>query len=249
MNIMEVLRHITAIQLILLSIVINVCLFFLSIGCYKLFSRFSRNEPLQRELQKVTREDIRLSVLVTGCNALVFIAGFTLWQRDVLRVSDSTNIFLIASEVVFLVIAMDFLMYIFHRVAHLPLFYKLFHLRHHQHQSTNAISLFVLHPAEALGFGGLFVLVLFIYPFSYLAIAIYLFINLLWGTIGHLDKEILPERFSALLQSGFLGTTRFHNDHHKLPHYNYGFYTVFWDRLFGTLFTGDTDKKAANSGS
>ena len=243
MNIMEVLKHITAVQLILLSIVINVYLFFLSIGCYLLFSRLSRNEPLQGELQKVTRADIRLSVLVTGCNALVFIVGFSLWQMDILGVSDSTNIFLIAIEVIFLVIAMDFLMYVFHRVAHLPLFYRLFHLRHHQHQSTNALSLFVLHPAEALGFGGLFVLVLFIYPFSYLAISIYLFINLLWGTIGHLDKEILPKRFSVLLQSGFLGTTRFHNDHHKLPHYNYGFYTVLWDRIFGTLFTAGTDEK------
>jgi len=243
MNIMEVLKHITAVQLILLSIVINVFLFFLSIGCYLLFSRLSRNEPLQGELQKVTGDDIRLSVLVTACNALVFIVGFSLWQMNILGVSDSTNIFLIAIEVIFLVIAMDFLMYVFHRVAHLPLFYRLFHLRHHQHQSTNALSLFVLHPAEALGFGGLFVLLLFIYPFSYLAISIYLFINLLWGTIGHLDKEILPKRFSVLLQSGFLGTTRFHNDHHKLPHYNYGFYTVLWDRIFGTLFTAGTDEK------
>ncbi|WP_142687813.1 sterol desaturase family protein [Chitinophaga polysaccharea] len=244
MNIMEALKQITAIQLILLSIVINLFLFFLSVGCYMLFSRFSRNTPLQGGLQKVTSGDIRLSVLVTGCNALVFIVGYSLWQRDILSVGDSTNVLLIIMEVIFLVIAMDFLMYIFHRVAHLPLFYKLFHLRHHQHESTNAISLFVLHPVEALGFGGLFVLVLFIYPFSYPAISIYLFINLLWGTIGHLDKEILPKRISVLLQSGFLGTTRFHNDHHKLPHYNYGFYTVLWDRIFGTLFPGNTGEKA-----
>ncbi len=235
MNMMEELKQINVTALILLSIGINVLLFFISVGCYTIFSRFSRNKSLQSAPQQLTSKDIWQSVLVTGCNALVFIAGFSFWQNDLLSVQDTTNVLLIAAEVVFLVIAMDFLMYVFHRAAHLPLFYKLFHLRHHRHESTNAISLFVLHPVEALGFGGLFVLVLFIYPFSYLAIAFYLFINLLWGTIGHLDKEILPKRFSALLQSGFLGTTRFHNDHHKLPHYNYGFYTVLWDRIFGTL--------------
>lgn len=235
MNMMEVLKQINVLELILLSIGINVLLVFISVGCYILLSRLSRNESLQHAPQQLTSRDIWQSVVVTGCNALVFIVGFSLWQKDLLRVQNTTNVFLIAVEVVFLVIAMDFLMYVFHRAAHLPLFYKLFHLRHHQHESTNAISLFVLHPVEALGFGGLFVLVLFVYPFSYLAITVYLFINLVWGTIGHLDKEILPKRFSALLQSGFLGTTRFHNDHHKLPHYNYGFYTVLWDRIFGTL--------------
>lgn len=233
-----IFRQITFAELVLLSIGVNVLLFFLSIGIYSAFSRISRNESLQSGSQAVTAKDIRLSVLVVVCNALIFILGFFLWQKDILLVKEGTNVFRVAMEVIVLIFMMDFLMYVFHRVAHLPFFYRFFHLRHHQHEATNAISLFVLHPVEALGFGLLFVLVIFVYPFSYPAISVYLFINLLWGTIGHLDKEILPLKLAALLQSGLLGTTKFHNNHHKYPNYNYGFYTVIWDKLFGTYVAG-----------
>lgn len=231
----EVFKQLSIKDVILLSLVINVFLFLLSITFFYIFSRLSNNQRLQSQRQKVTIEDTLLSLLVLVCNALVFVVGFLFWQKGMLIVQESTNGLRIIVEVVFLVLIMDFLMYVFHRIVHLPFFYKLIHLRHHHHQSTNAISLFVLHPIEALGFGSLIILVIFIYPFSYLAISIYLFVNLFWGTIGHLDKEVLPYKFSARLQSVFVGTTRFHNNHHQNPHCNYGFYTVIWDKLFGTL--------------
>lgn len=229
----EIFKQITFNELLLLAIGINVILFLLSITLFSFFSRISKYQSLQNSPQILTREDIILSILVIGCNASIFIIGFMLWQKDIILVREHTNILIVGVEVVFLIFIMDLLMYFFHRMAHFPFFYKLVHLRHHKHESTNAISLFVLHPIEALGFGFLIILVIFIYPFSYLAISLYLFINLLWGTIGHLDKEILPKQLVGL-KPGLLGSTKFHNDHHKHPHYNYGFYTVMWDKIFGT---------------
>jgi len=231
--VIEIFKQITFNELLLLALGINVILFLLSITLFSFFSRISNYQSLQNSPQILTRGDVMLSFLVIGCNTLIFIIGFMLWQKDIIVVREHTNILEIGVEVVFLIFIMDLLMYIFHRIAHFPFFYNLIHLRHHKHESTNAISLFVLHPIEALGFGFLIILVIFIYSFSYLAISLYLFINLLWGTIGHLDKEILPKQLAGL-KPGLLGGTKFHNEHHKHPHYNYGFYTVLWDKIFGT---------------
>ncbi len=230
-----VLQKLNFFEVLLLSVGINLLLYLLSIGCYYLIDRLSRRKSIQEKGQAFTRKDLQTSIYVLCCNALVFVAGVQLWHLGIITVQADAGIPSILPEVILLIIAMDFLMYIFHRTAHLPLFYRLIHGRHHDHESTNAISLFVMHPAEAIGFGFTLIFVLCWYPFSSVAIAVYIFINLLWGTVGHLNKEILPGRWSSALRKSLLGTTIFHNRHHQHPNYNFGFYTSLWDKLFGTL--------------
>ena len=121
-------------------------------------------------------------------------------------------------------------MYLFHYAAHIPFIYKILHSKHHEHVSTNYLSLFVLHPFETIGFGMMMMVLLMCYHFSLAAITIYLFINLVWGTIGHLNREFFPASFDRF----FVGTSKFHNLHHLDEHKNFGFYTSIWDRLFGT---------------
>jgi Delta7-sterol 5-desaturase len=65
-----------------------------------------------------------------------------------------------------MILAMDLGMYFFHRLAHFPMIYRLIHSFHHRHETTNPISLFVLHPAEVIGFGSLMITFLMIYPTS-----------------------------------------------------------------------------------
>jgi sterol desaturase/sphingolipid hydroxylase (fatty acid hydroxylase superfamily) len=103
------------------------------------------------------------------------------------------------------------------------------HGKHHEHVSTNFLSLFVLHPFETIGFGLMMIVLLMGYNFSLTAIVTYLTINLIWGTIGHLNR-IFSDKFDRL----GIGTTRFHNLHHLDERKNFGFYTSIWDRLFGT---------------
>lgn len=127
-------------------------------------------------------------------------------------------------------IAILVVMYIFHCLVHHPFIYKILHRKHHEHKSTNFLSLFVLHPFETLGFGLMMISVFMLYDFSIFSITIYLFINLIWGTIGHLNREFFPKWMEQL----FLGTTKFHNQHHLNEQRNFGFYTSIWDRIFGT---------------
>lgn len=96
-------------------------------------------------------------------------------------------------EVVALIFLMDFCMYLFHYAAHAPSIYKMLHGKHHEHISTNFLSLFVLHPFETIGFGLMMIVLLMCYNFSLTAIVIYLTINLIWGTIGHLNREFFRQ--------------------------------------------------------
>jgi sterol desaturase/sphingolipid hydroxylase (fatty acid hydroxylase superfamily) len=78
----------------------------------------------------------------------------------------SSVIIVIALEVVALLLLMDLLMYFFHYAAHFPFIYKLLHGKHHEHVSTNYLSLFVLHPFETLGFGLMMLVLLIAYDFQ-----------------------------------------------------------------------------------
>jgi lathosterol oxidase len=51
-----------------------------------------------------------------------------------------------------------------------------------------------------------------------------------YNVYGHLGFEILPRPLRR-----WLNTSSAHNLHHKKFTGNYGLYTLFWDRLMGTL--------------
>lgn len=159
------------------------------------------------------------------------LIGVYLWKTNWIVLNESKSIFTIIFEIICITIMMDLLMYIFHYFAHLPFIYNILHHKHHEHVSTNYLSLFVLNPLEALGFGLMMIAVFMCYPFSIVSITAYLFINLIWGTIGHLNREFFPKWTDKI----FLGTTKFHNQHHLDENHNFGFYTSIWDRLFKTF--------------
>jgi len=215
---------------VLFSISINLLLFFVSIGFYLIIDKICPKNPIQKQEFPIRKSDWFLSLITIIVNSLVLLAAVYLWKTHWISVNDSASYLQIGIEVICITIAMDFLMYVFHYLAHLPFFYKAVHSKHHQHVNTNYLSLFVLHPIETFGFGMMMLFVFACYDFSIYAISIYLFVNLIWGTIGHLNKEFFPD-WTAKLQ---LGTSRFHNQHHSDERCNFGFYTSIWDKLFRT---------------
>lgn len=217
-------------QWIIFSLVINIFLYLFSIGLYLFIDKTCRKSALQAQNHPVTKPDFYQSLLTVLCNSLVMLIGVFLWKHGWITVGTHQSSVVIALEVVALLLLMDLLMYFFHYAAHFPLVYKLLHGKHHEHVSTNYLSLFVLHPFETLGFGLMMLVLLIAYDFSVISISIYLLINLIWGTIGHLNREFFPASFDRL----FIGTTKFHNLHHLDGTKNFGFYTSIWDRLFGT---------------
>ncbi|MGU3374806.1 sterol desaturase family protein [Chryseobacterium sp. M5A1_1a] len=217
-------------QWMIFSLIINIFLYLFSIGLYLFIDKTCRKNKLQEQSHPVTKPDFYLSILTVFCNSLVMLIGVFLWKNGWIEVEKTLSPGIIVLEVIALLLLMDLLMYFFHYAAHLPFVYKLLHGKHHEHVSTNYLSLFVLHPFETIGFGLMMLVLLIAYNFSVASISIYLLINLIWGTIGHLNREFFPSRFDRFL----IGTTRFHNQHHLDETKNFGFYTSIWDKLFGT---------------
>lgn len=217
-------------QWIVFSLVSNVFLYLFSIGLYLFIDKTCRKSPLQEKDHPVSASDFYLSLFTVICNSLVMLIGAFLWKNGWIVLGNSPSGWIVFAEVLALLLLMDLFMYFFHYTAHLPFVYKIIHGKHHEHVSTNYLSLFVLHPFETIGFGLMMLVVLLCYDFSAISISIYLFINLVWGTIGHLNREFFPISFDRF----FVGTTRFHNQHHLDETKNFGFYTSIWDRLFRT---------------
>lgn len=215
---------------IIFSLTINVVLYLFSIGLYVFIEKTCRKSQLQEKNHPVTRSDFYLSLVTVLCNSLVLLLGAFLWKNGWIVMGQTQSVIGIIAEVAALLLLMDLLMYFFHFAAHLPFVYKILHGKHHEHISTNFLSLFVLHPFETIGFGLMMLALLIGYDFSVISISIYLLLNLIWGTIGHLNREFFPASFDRF----FVGTTRFHNQHHQDESKNFGFYTSIWDRVFGT---------------
>lgn len=197
-------------------------------------ARRCREKPLFAQPQPITRSDVVLAVVATLLNSLVAVVGWLLWQRGWVQITHPAW-WRSAVDVVIFLIAMDLGMYVFHRLAHHPWIYPWLHARHHTHVSVNAISLFVLHPFEVLGFGALMLSVMMLVPLSGTAVLAYLTLNVLFGTLGHAGVEPFPEWWSRNVLLREIGSSSFHAGHHQHPASNFGFYTQIWDRLLGTL--------------
>ena len=172
--------------------------------------------------------DFTVSLLVLVTNIAVAIPGYLLFYYDVIVFDYAYSFFLIFVELMALLFIIDFIMYVTHRLSHEISFLKVLHKKHHTHKEFNELSLYVMNPLEAIGLGLLFTFLFYLYSFNIYAVIIFLLINWFWGVIAHfnVDKVSVPT---------FLSNNLFHAIHHKEGEYNLGFYTVIWDKLFGTF--------------
>jgi len=233
-NLLETLHQTTFGQLVLWGLLVNFMIYGCSLGLYLLLTTFSVSRRMG-EKQPVLRSDILLSLITVICNTIVFILGVMLWKTGWIILNENRQWFHVILEVLILTLIMDFLMYVFHRSVHFLRYLRKVHERHHEHESTNLLSLFVLHPIESIGFGLMMLGVIWLVPFSAPGISLYLILNSLWGTIGHLNHSVLPQSWLKIAKKGYLCTSEFHYLHHQNPEYNFGFYTSVWDVVFKTL--------------
>ena len=201
--------------------------------CWGLGSWFPRKRLFDR-WEALRPIEVIAALISVILNAGVSVGGWLLWTEDVITIGP-TSLWRSAFDGLVMLLAMDLGMYVFHRLAHRPSLYRLFHGFHHRHEATNPISLFVLHPVEVVGFGALLILFLMVYPMTLGGLIGYLTLNVLFGTIGHSGVEPFPPSLRCIPVAGLVGTSTFHAEHHEHPDYNFGFYTLFWDLIFGTL--------------
>lgn len=215
----------------------NIAMFMLALVAGEALVRANRNKLIAQPASPVTRTEIGLAILCVILNSVVAYVGIVLWRAGLiqLRPAESVTLPVILLDTFVLFMAMDFAMYIFHRVAHHPLLFPIIHLTHHQYENPRPLTLFVLNPFEVLGFGALWIVVVTVYHSSAEGILIYLAFNLIFGMVGHLGVEPAPGQWIKLPLLRYVSTSTFHAEHHMDKAHNFGFYTLIWDRLFGTL--------------
>lgn len=228
------LWNLSPVQAVFWLTVANIAVFAMSlIGGYLLVILFAK-QPVGDAPDPLSWQEVALAAGCVVLNSGVAIAGWWLWKAGYIDVRRDFGWWVVL-DVGVLLLGMDLLMYVFHRVAHHPRLYPIVHLTHHRYDRPRPLNLFVLNPFEVIGFGGLWIGLLMVYDASYAGILAYLTLNTAFGTIGHLSVEPLPRRWMRWPVLRYLGTSTFHAEHHQDRHVNFGFYTTVWDRLFGTL--------------
>jgi sterol desaturase/sphingolipid hydroxylase (fatty acid hydroxylase superfamily) len=211
----------------------NVGVFALSLAAGEVLVRLFRDRPVTPQPEPLEAAEVAWAALCVLLNGGVAIAGWFLWKAGIIHVARGSA-WRVALDVLVLLLAMDFLMYVFHRLAHVRWIYPLVHGTHHRYDRPRPLNLFVLNPAEVCGFGVLWLALLCVYPATWPGILIYLALNLVFGTLGHLGVEPFPRAWSKWPVLRHIGSSTFHADHHQDRSVNFGFYTDVWDRLFGT---------------
>lgn len=213
----------------------NIGIFAASVASCWLTARLFAHKQIFAQFQPVRTLEVLAAFGAVGLNAAVSVVGWKLWTLDWIQLRE-TPWWAVPADALAMVMGMDLAMYVSHRLAHHPWVYPLVHRFHHRHQETNPFSLFVLHPFEVLGFGGMMIAFLMLYPMSPWGLIIYLNLNILFGTIGHAGVEPLPGSWLLRIPLlNLLGTSTFHGEHHADHRHNFGFYTLLWDWLFKTL--------------
>ena len=167
-------------------------------------------------------------------NTMTTMAGLFLWRRGVIVFRSDAGVFALA-DVLVLLLGMDLLMYLLHRTAHTRILFALLHRFHHRYDRPRPLTLFALSPVENLAFGGLWLAFISLYHASWVGMSVYLFLNVFFGAIGHLGVEPFPRAWARNPVLKHVAGGSFHAQHHQDREHNFGFYTLVWDRLFGTI--------------
>jgi sterol desaturase/sphingolipid hydroxylase (fatty acid hydroxylase superfamily) len=184
--------------------------------------------------RSLTRVEVAITASTVLLNTAVTLVGLVLWRLGVIRFRTDAG-WRAWLDVLVLLLMMDLAMYLLHRAAHHPMLYPWLHRLHHDYDRPRPLTLFVLNPAENLAFGLLWLTVIWAYSASWLGMSVYLVLNVLFGTVGHLGVEPVPAPAARSAVLRHLAGSTFHARHHQDLGCNFGFYTLLWDRLFGTL--------------
>jgi lathosterol oxidase len=223
---LQELSHLSFLTQLLIFSAENIVLLLIAVLIGKLI------EPANTVLKSKDQKWL-LSTLI--CNIFITALGFQLYQLQLIKIDFSNHLGAIILDTFLLIVLMDFFMFCFHYLAHTLKWFYPIHKLHHTHVDTSVYSLFVLHPVETLGFGFIWLILISVFELNYISLAIYLFLNLMYGIFGHLEKDLFPAFWYQSFFTKWISTTKFHSDHHKNQSHNFGFYFTFWDKIFKTI--------------
>lgn len=213
-------------------------------GAYWLFYRRWRERHAHKKIQMRwpkpadLRREVRYSLLsslifagITGVVMSPALAPYVRVYRDIGAYSWAYFAF----SVVLMFVLHDLYFYVTHRLMHHPWVFRRMHKLHHLSRNPTPLAAFSFHPLEAVVEYGIFAIFVFFVPMHPLATMIWLLGMTVINIYGHLGWELYPDETPRRRHLRWLNTAVSHNQHHAEFRYNFGLYTLIWDRLFGTL--------------
>jgi len=116
--------------------------------------------------------------------------------------------------------------YYWHRMMHLPFFYRRFHKMHHRYKSPQPFDDMYIHPLEAIGYYLILYSPAFIFRLHWVGFAVYMSIMGSCGILDHCGIQV---------EALGLYNTADHDKHHQLFDCNFAFPFVYMDILHGTF--------------
>ena len=129
----------------------------------------------------------------------------------------------------------DFYFYWVHRLIHVDWIYPHVHKVHHQSINPSPLAALSFHPLEALVEAAGVLLILTFVPMPLPSLVVFGLLAFSFNVLGHLGYELFPPRWMASGFGRWINSATSHNLHHRTFRYNYGLYTLIWDRAFGTI--------------
>lgn len=117
--------------------------------------------------------------------------------------------------------------YYWHRVMHLPFFYRHLHKYHHFYKSPQPFDDMMIHPLEAIGYYCILYSPTVLIGQPILSFLLYMAVM---GSAGILDHS------GVVFDVPFIYSTQDHDDHHRLFNVNYSFPFPQMDMIHGTHF-------------
>jgi sterol desaturase/sphingolipid hydroxylase (fatty acid hydroxylase superfamily) len=131
----------------------------------------------------------------------------------------------------------DFFYMWFHRILHLRSLYSLIHKHHHRQKAPSRGNLDAInvHPFEFFVGEYLHLVTIYFVPCHVYTAIFFVLIGGILATLNHTRFDVnVPGVYSVKL----------HDLHHRVPDTNYGQYTLYWDKLFGSFRAyGANDEK------
>ncbi len=182
--------------------------------------KYNQRTDVRREITMSVKSLLVMTLLSVPTEILAQTGYSKLYHR----VDEYGWPYLVASPILFLMFS-DCVIYFIHRGLHHRSVYKYLHKPHHSFINTTPFAAFAFHPVDGYLQGIAYHVFIFIAPMHGLVHLVSLAVVSMW-TINIHDRVSI----------GIPGVNgaRHHAIHHTTFKSNYGQYTTFWDKVFGT---------------
>ncbi|MBI38286.1 MAG: hypothetical protein CMF59_01705 [Leptospiraceae bacterium] len=172
--------------------------------------------------------------LIVWNAGLQFILSLLFWPvlaRFELTLTGQSGLLLTPILLAGYLIIDDFLFYFYHRILHLPFFFRRIHSAHHEFQSSNALAAVHFHPLEFLLISSGFLVGPILLGADVLTFYLWILLRQWIGVSGHCGYSLPGDPLRYLPNHP---GSAYHFQHHATPNRNYGLFFAYLDQAFGT---------------